>query len=133
MKKLLFICLSASLLTACADKNQYEEAVLAEMKTEQDLKDYKLEPQEMTDCIVDLSSKKMEGIFPFDPNRLMAYRNYTKMITVTQSKDPKQTLIELSKDFGSPKALMSARSNYTESIADCLAAVIMKTEPKPED
>lgn len=128
MKKILFICLSASLLTACADKEQYQQTVLAEMQTEQDIKDYKLDPQQMTDCIVDLSSKKMAGSFPFDPNRLMEFRNYTKMITVRKSKDPKQTLLELHADFGSPKALMKARSNYTESVANCLSAVIMESE-----
>ena len=38
MKKLLLITLSALLLPACADKNQYEQAVLEQMQKEADIK-----------------------------------------------------------------------------------------------
>ena len=128
MKKRLLIFSFALLLSACADQNQYKEAVLAEMQKEQDIKDYKIDPQNITDCIVDLSSKNMPGLFPFDPARMTAYRNYTTMLTLTQSENPKETLVQLAKDFGSPKALVEARVNYSESIGNCLASVIMKSE-----
>ncbi len=133
MKKRLLISLSALLLSACADKNQYEEAVLAEMQGEQDIKDYKIDPEHITECVLDLTAKKMPGVFPFDPNRMMAYRNYAKMITVTKSEDPKKSLNELRTDFGSPKALMEARTNYTESIANCLASIIMSSEEEAKE
>jgi len=133
MKKRLLILSLALFLSACADQNQYQEAVLAEMQKEQDIKDYKIDPQDMTDCVVDLSSKNMHGLFPFDPARMTAYRNYTTMLTLTQSEDPKETLIQLVKDFGSSKALVQARVNYSESIGNCLASIIMKTEAQEKD
>jgi len=133
MKKRLLILSLALFLSACADQNQYQEAVLAEMQKEQDIKDYKIDPQDMTDCVVDLSSKNMHGLFPFDPARMTAYRNYTTMLTLTQSEDPKETLIQLVKDFGSSKALVQARVNYSESIGNCLASIIMKTEEQEKD
>ena len=128
MKKRLLIFSFALFLSACADQNQYKEAVLVEMQKEQDIKDYKIDPQNMTDCVVDLSSKNMRGLFPFDPARMTAYRNYTTMLTLTQSENPKETLTQLAKDFGSSKALIEARVNYSESIGNCLASILMKTE-----
>jgi hypothetical protein len=128
MKKLLLISLSALLLPACADKNQYEQTVLEQMQLEKDIKDYKLSPERMAKCVIETSSKNMPGVFPFDPTRMMAYRNYTKMLMLSSSKDPKKTLDELRTDFGSPKELAEAHSNYTESQMDCLAALIGESE-----
>jgi hypothetical protein len=128
MKKLLLISLSALLLPACADKNQYEQAVLEQMQKEQDVKDYKIPPEDMAKCVIDLTTKNMPGYFPLDPNRMTVYRNYTKMLTLTQSQDPKKTLEELRTGFGSAKDLADAHTNYTESVMNCLSAVIMKSE-----
>ena len=133
MKKLLLISLSSLLLPACADKNQYEQAVLEQMKKEQDIKDYKIAPEYMTKCIVDTTSQNMPGVFVFDPKRLMAYRNYTKMLTLTDSPDPKKTLEELRNDFGSAKELADAHTNYTESIMECYSAVISESEDEAKE
>jgi hypothetical protein len=133
MKKLLLISLSALLLPACADKNQYEQAVLEQMQKEQDIKDYKITPEHMAKCVVDTTSQNMPGIFPFDPKRLMAYRNYTKMLTLANSADPKKTLEELRTDFGSAKDLADAHTNYTESLVECYTAVISESEESEKE
>jgi len=49
----------------------------------------------------------------------LAYRNYTKMLMLTNSADPKKTLEELRADFGSAKDLAEAHTNYTESLMEC--------------
>ena len=128
MKKILLISLSALLLPACADKNQYEQAVLEQMQKEADIKDYKITPEYMTKCVVDTTSQNMPGIFAFDPTRLTAYRNYAKMLTLTQATDPKKTLEELRTDFGTAKDLAEAHTNYTESLMECYSAVISESE-----
>ena len=128
MKKLLLISLSVLILPACADKNQYEQAVLEQMQKEADIKDYKITPEYMTKCVVDTTTSNMPGIFAFDPKRLMAYRNYTKMLNLTKSADPKKTLEELRTDFGSAKDLAEAHTNYTESLMECYSAVISESE-----
>jgi len=133
MKKILLLCTSALFLTACADKEQYKAAVLVEMQGEQDLVDYKIDPKQMTECIVDLSTKKMPGAFAFDPTRLTAYQNYTKMLSMHTVKDKQKTLEELRTVFGSPKELAEAHGNYTVSVMDCLAAIIKKSEPEIEE
>lgn len=134
MKKILLIALAPFLLTACADKQKFQDAVLArvqkdqKLQEEQHLKEYKIDLERLTRCVVDTSSAKMPGIFPFDPTRMMAYRNYAKMLTLDTSADPKKALEELRTDFGSPKGLAEANSNFTESMLDCYSAMVSETE-----
>lgn len=128
MKKLIALIAAGLLLTACTDKNNYEQAVLEEVKKEKDLQDYKITPEHMTSCVVDLSSKNMPGIIPVDPSRMQAYRSYTKMLKLSESSDPQKYLAELRTEFGSPKALADAHSNYTQSYMDCIAAIIAESD-----
>jgi hypothetical protein len=133
MKKRLSLLLLTLFLFSCADKNQYEAAILAEMQKEKDLTDYKIAPEKMTECVIELTAQEMPGLFAFDPMRMQAYRNYTTMLTLTQTKDPKKTLAELIQQFGSAKELMKARVNYSENIGNCLASLIMKTEENQKE
>jgi hypothetical protein len=76
----------------------------------------------------------MHGIFALDPDRLMAYRNYAKMLTLAQSPDPKKAMDELRNDFGSAKELIAARSNYIESQLECVSSFVSNIEPtQPEN
>lgn len=133
MKKILLICASTLLLTACTDKQEYTDAVLAEMKTEKDLKDYNIDPEQMTECVVKLSSEGMPGAFPLDPIRLTSYQNYAKMLSMSTVEDKQSMLEELRSVFGSPAELASAHSNYTESVMNCIASIIMESETTQEE
>ena len=128
MKKILLICFTTLFLTACADKEAYEQAVLAEIIDEEDVKDYNIDPEKMTKCVVDHTTEKMPGLFPFDPDRLMAYQNYTKMLSMNTAEDKKKAFEELRLAFGSPKALADAHGNYTQGIMDCITAVLAETD-----
>ncbi len=128
MKKVILV-LPVFLLAACTDKNEYRQAVYEQMKEEKDIKDYKIDPERMTDCVVDTSSSKMPGIIPLDPQRVQAYRNYTRMLQLTKSEDPKKTLDELREAFGSPKGLAEAHANYAESVVGCVEGLVESTEP----
>ena len=134
MKKFFALPLIVLFMAGCDDQKKYEAAVLNEVTREQanqDAKDLKFPAQDMAECIVRMSSEKMPGFFPFDPQRLTAYRNYTKMLTLTQSPDPRKTLEELRTDFGSAKEVTAARANYTESEMECLSEFVVATE-QPE-
>ncbi|MEY3106266.1 MAG: hypothetical protein RIT35_432 [Pseudomonadota bacterium] len=133
MKKIILLSLSTLLLPACADRNEYEKAVVEQMQNESEVKDYKIAPEYIGKCVVEKSSKKMHGVFPLDPTRLLAYRNYTKMLTLANSADPKKTLDELRTDFGSAKDLAEARSNYTESLMECYSIVIAESESEAKE
>jgi len=133
MKKYLLIIVAPLLLSACSDKNEYKQAVLEQMQKETDIKDYKITPEYMTDCVVDLSSEKMPGLFDLDPERITAYRNYTKMLTLFKVDDTKKAMDELRSQFGSAKALADAHANYTESLLECYTTVVSKTEEQEKE
>ena len=122
-------------LAGCAEKQEYEQAVVEQMQLDKDIKDYKIDPEIMSKCVIQTSTGKMPGIFMYDPERLKAYKNYTKMITLNSSSDPKKTLEELRVDFGSPKDLATAHAVYTESVVQCLEGLVTGEErdmKKPE-
>ncbi|MEQ1635196.1 MAG: hypothetical protein ABL903_00800 [Methylococcales bacterium] len=126
--KLLLLLSASLLLSACSEKEQYAQTVLAQMQNESDVKDYKLDPQLMADCVVKTSSGKMPGLFPFDPDRKKAYLSYIKLLTINTAKDPKQVMAELRTEFGSAQGLLDARSNYTDSLVECQTGFITNTE-----
>ena len=55
------------------------------------------------------------------------------MLNIAKSADPKKTLDELRTDFGSPKELAEAHTNYTESLMECYTAVISESEQALKD
>ena len=132
MKKTLLLPLLLIILSGCSEKEQFEQAVLKDMQKEQDIKDYKIDPENISKCVVESTSRKMPGIFLGDPMRLEAYKRYTKMLGLSESKNPQQTLKELQADFGAGRGLAEAKGQYSESVTDCIAIVIMKGDPAAE-
>ena len=127
-KVLLSLILLA--LVGCADKNEYEQAILEQMQLEKDIKDYKIDPAVMAQCVVSKSSVNMPGLLPFDPQRAESYRHYVKMLQLNKSADPKKALEELRTDFGSPKGLAEAHANYAESVMECMTGLVTGEEEK---
>ena len=66
MKRIIMLSVSAILLAGCADKQQYEAAILEEMHKEADIKDYKIAPEYMAKCVFEKTTANMPGIFPID-------------------------------------------------------------------
>ena len=133
MKKSMICVILILTMAGCAEKQEYEQAVLEQMKQEKDIKDYKIEPEIMTKCVVETTGEHMPGMLPFDPDRLTAYKNYSKMIKLNASSDPKKTLEELRSEFGSAKNLADAHANYTESVVNCMSGLVTATEENLED
>lgn len=123
MKKIVTLSLATLFLVACAEKEEYTQAVLEQVKSDSDIKSYHLDPEAVTECIVELSAKKMPGFAPFEPIRKDAYSGYTKMIAIKTSKDPEKVLSELRESFGSARGLADAHRNYSESYLECISTV----------
>ncbi len=121
MKKILIISLLIT-LSACSEKDEYQQTVLELIRNDQDIKSYHLDPETITQCIVDLSSKNMPGFVPFEPIRKTAYKGYTKMIALKKSENPKTVLKELRESFGSAKGLADAHRNYSDSYLECISS-----------
>jgi len=123
MKKLLIISISILTLAACSEKEAYQQAVYDQISTDPDIKSYHLNPETVTQCIVDLSSKKMEGFMPMEPMRKAAYANYTKMVSLKSASKQAESLEELRHLFGSPQGLADAHRNYSKSYLECISTV----------
>lgn len=123
MKKILIISLSVLALAACSEKEEYEQAVLEQISNDADIKSYHLDPETITECIVELSSKKMDGFAPFEPMRKAAYKGYTKMIAIKTSENPEEVLNDLRASFGSARGLADAHRNYSESYLECISTM----------
>lgn len=130
MKKVILMFAVILSVVGCAEKGEYEQAVAKQVARDKDVQDYKIQPEKMVACVVDTSSKKMPGLVPFDPDRRQAYQNYTKMLNLYESSDPKKMLEELRNTFGSPKALADAHSNYAESTMECVSGLVTSEEEK---
>ncbi len=136
MKKILLFPLFLLVLSGCSEKQEFEQAVLKDMQKEQDIKDYEIDPEHMADCVVERTSGKMPGVFFGDPKRLEAYKLYTKMLGLSEAENPEQTLKELQKDFGGGRGLSIAKGQYSQSIYECIAQMLMqygKEEPETEE
>ncbi len=127
MKKIL-VCLAMLSLAGCTEKQEYEQVVLEQIKADKEISDYKIDPEIMTDCVVKTSADNMPGMFMLDPERLKAYKNYTKMLKMNSSSDPKKTLEELRNEFGSPRNLADAHANYTETFLNCMSGLVTEAE-----
>ena len=132
MNKKLALLITLGLLSACAEQDQYEQAVLAQLKNDQDIIDYHIDPERMASCVVDTSSQHMPGAFPLDPERKKAYLAYAKMVDLKKSQNPEQVMKDLRAEFGSAQELANAHSNYSESILNCQTAMISEGEQKIE-
>ncbi|MDD4915843.1 MAG: hypothetical protein PHW13_12495 [Methylococcales bacterium] len=127
MKKIIVVIVLLA-LSGCAEKQEFESAVLEKMKSDKEIKDYNITPENMTDCVIHTTAGNMPGLFAVDPERLKAYKNYTKMLQLENSSDPKKTLEELRTDFGSAKGLAEAHANYTESYMECISGLVTNAE-----
>jgi hypothetical protein len=129
MKKMLVI-VGILVLSGCSEKEEYQSIVLEQMKQDKDIKDYGIEPEIMTKCVVDTSSNNMPGVILFDPERRKAYKNYAKMLDLNKTTDPQKTLNELRESFGDAKNLAEAHSNYVESVVECMSGLVTGGEEK---
>ena len=133
MKKILLISLSVLTLTACSEKEQYQQTVLERVSNDPDIKSYHLDPEVVTECIVELSSKKMDGFAPFEPMRKTAYKGYTKMISLKKAEKPEEVLKELQESFGSARGLADAHRNYSASYLECISTVTNRVLDEQEE
>ncbi len=136
MKKILLLPLLLIVLPGCSEKQEFEQAVLKDMQKDQDIKDYQIDPEHMTDCVVERTSGKMPGIFFGDPKRMEAYKLYTKMLGLSEAENPEKTIKELQKDFGGGRGLSIAKGKYSQSVFDCIAQMLMqygKEEPEADE
>jgi len=129
MKKILLLTFSTLLLTACAEKNEFKQAVFEQMLHDSDVKDYQLDPETMTRCVVDKTGSVMPGLLPFEDKNKQYYTGMTLLLTLSSSKNPQQTFKKAKSYFESPAAVMHAKMNYSQNVMECMSTLISEKDP----
>ncbi len=127
MKKTLLILMIATtlLLTGCdRGKPGLEQALAENFRNDPDLKDYKIDPDDMAECVADKISSAIPGL-PGAPQRKAYFEAYTKMVKVTANdQDPRQVIEENKEVFGSIRKSREAAFGITAHILDCMGKLV---------
>lgn len=126
MSKTTFLVLLVGLLGACDAKQQalgLREAVLAKLQEDPDLKDYKLDPAVVADCVVKAISDEAPGITG-DPRRDTYFKAYGQMLSVKTPAEAEKILEQYKDFFGSAQGAREAALKVTDHIMTCMGEAI---------
>lgn len=126
MSKVTFVACLVLFLIGC-DTNQQtlglREAVLRKLKDDPDLKDYKLEPAAVADCVVEAISDDAPGI-PGDPRREEYFKAYAHIMSVNTPTEAEKILEQYKEFFGSAQGVREAALKVTDHIMTCMGEAI---------
>jgi len=108
-------------LGGCAKKEKtgLHDVLVERFKDDQDLKDYKLDPSWVADCVVDEISSSLPG-FAGDPRRPQFFDAYARFLSVKSEAEAEKSIEEFEKLFGSHSQARVAATSMTDSIMTCM-------------
>jgi hypothetical protein len=125
MKKLVLLGLAALLLLGCAKKEKtgLHQVLVDRFSEDQDLKDYKLDPANVADCVIDEISSTLPG-FAGDPRRAEFFTAYERFLAVKSAADAEAAVAEFERLFGSRQKAREAALGITDHIMTCMGKAI---------
>jgi hypothetical protein len=125
MKKTIILAAALLSLVACAkqEKTGLREVLIERFKDDSDLKDYKLDPAEVADCVVDEISASLPG-FSGDPRRAQFFEAYEHFLNVKSQADADRSLKEFEQLFGSAQNARVAATSITDHVMTCMGKAI---------
>jgi len=132
MKKILICLVIALALSSCQrskEQTGLKEALIAKLKDDSDLKDYKIDPADMAECVYQEIADGAPGM-PGDPKRPRYFEAYTKFVGVGSPGDAEKAIKEYQDVFGDAKAANQAATSITDLIMSCMGAAIDARRPE---
>ena len=131
MKKLLIAIFAVLALTGCSTKEQsgLKEALIAKFKDDQDLKDYKLDPASIADCVVDQIASSLPG-FAGDPRRDRFFEAYGRFVAARSPSDADKAVADYQELFGSAQKARQAATSITDHVMTCMGKAIESAGPQ---
>jgi hypothetical protein len=126
MKKLLILVVATFVLSACEKSKEQldlKQALTAKMLNDSDLKDYKIDPADMAECVYKEIAENAPGI-PGDAKRPRYFEAYTKFVSVTSPSDAEKAITDYQDVFGDAKATRQAATSVTDHIMSCMSSAI---------
>ncbi|BBL75012.1 hypothetical protein [Methylomagnum ishizawai] len=127
MRKILIAICAVSALAACSTKEQtgLKEILVDKFKDDQDLKDYKLDPEPVAECVVKEITDSLPG-FAGDPRREQYFEAYARFLSVRSPNDAEKAITDYTQLFGSAKRAREAANGVTEFVMNCMGKAIDK-------
>ena len=132
MKKIMTAFIAALLLTACGQSKEQQDLkqILTEkFKDDSDLKDYKLKPEDIAECVVSNIAQDAPPI-PGDPKRDRYFAAFTKFAAAKSPTDAEQAVKDYQDLFGGVKEARAAANSVTDHIMSCMGKAIEKATPE---
>ena len=125
MNKLLIVLCTVLALVGCSrkEKTGLRDALVEQFKDDQDLKDYKLEPEPVADCVVDEIASSLPG-FAGDPRRAQFFEAYARFLNVKSQADAEKSITEFQQLFGSVQKARQAAVSIPDHIMTCMGKAI---------
>lgn len=125
MKKLIVLFVAALAVSACAKKEKtgLKDVLIQRFSEDQDLKDYKLDPADVADCVIDEIASTLPG-FAGDPRRDEYFKAYEKFFNVKSATDAEASINEFERLFGSRQKAREAALGITDHIMTCMGKAI---------
>ncbi len=131
MKKLMIVFIAALLLTACGKSKEQldlKQALVEKFKDDSDLKDYKLKPEDIADCVVENISQEAPAI-PGDSKRARYFEAYAKFVAIKSPTEAEQAVKDYQDVFGGLKEARAAANTVTDYVMSCMGLAIEKAAP----
>jgi major membrane immunogen (membrane-anchored lipoprotein) len=139
MKKIITVFIAVLLLTACGKSKEQldlKQVLTEKFKDDSDLKDYKLKPEDIADCVVATISDEAPPV-PGDSKRIRYFEAFTKFAAAKSPNDLEKAVKDYQDIFGGIKETYAAANNVTDYIMSCMGQAIEKATPeemtKPEE
>jgi len=132
MNKIYIAVLFAVVLAACSESKEQldlRQALTAKLAEDSDLKDYKLDPAQVADCIVNEIADNVSAL-PGHPPRQQVLEAYAKFVSVNSPGDAQKAVDQYKDLFGGVKESQSAAMQVTDYIMDCMGQAIEKITPE---
>jgi len=134
MKKMMIVFVAVLLISACGNSKQQQDlkqVFTEKFKDDSDLKDYKLKPEDIAECVVANITEEAPPV-PGDPKRVRYFEAFTKFASVKSPSDLEKAVNEYKDIFGGVKETYAAANNVTDYIMSCMGMAIEKATPDGE-
>jgi hypothetical protein len=131
MKKMMTVFIAALLLSGCGDSKEQKDlkqVFTEKFKDDADLKDYKLKPEDIAECVVANISQEAPAI-PGDPKRDRYFAAFTKFASVKSPAELEKSVKEYQDVFGGVKESFAAANTITDHVMSCMGLAIEKAAP----
>ena len=120
MKKLCLIIFTSLFLVSCSkERGEFEVALTEKLRSDSDMKDYRLDPADMASCVVGEIEKGLPGI-KGTPTRDPYFAAYTRFVKATGAAETKVVIDKSTDLFGSPGEARDAALGITSHVMYCM-------------